>query len=114
MLTPGARGGLVLMFKVFSGVLQGCPLSGALFDVGIGPLLWCFSRTIVRPGLGKVFACADDIGAALTSLRALIPCAKLFNMFRIFWPHPQTKQVCHDFDLCFLFRAKHLRRENLA
>ena len=54
------QGGLVLMFKVFSGVLQGCPLSGALLNVGIDPLLWCFSRTIVRPGLGKVFACADD------------------------------------------------------
>ena len=79
------RGGLVMMFKVFSGVLQGCPLSGALFNVGIDPLLWCSSRTIVQliqPGLGKVFACADDIGAALRSLQALIPCAKLFNMFR--------------------------------
>ena len=77
-----SQGGLVLMFKVFSGVLQGCELSGALFNVGIDPLLWCFSRTIVQPGLGKVFACADDIGAALRSLHALIPCAKLFNMFR--------------------------------
>ena len=77
-----SQGGLVLLFKVFSGVLQGCPLSGALFNVGIGPLLSCFSRTAVQPGLGKVFACADDIGAALCSLNALIPCAKLFNMFR--------------------------------
>ena len=34
-----SQGGLVLMFKVFSGVLQGCPLSGALFNVGIDPLL---------------------------------------------------------------------------
>ena len=33
------QGGLVLMFKVFSGVLQGCPLSGALLNVGIDPLL---------------------------------------------------------------------------
>ena len=76
------QGGLVLMFKVFSGVLQGCPLSGALFNVGIDPLLWAFSRTIVQPGLGKVFACADDIGAALRSLHNLIPIAKMFNMFR--------------------------------
>ena len=37
-----SQGGLVLMFKVFSGVLQGCPSSGALFNVGIDPLLWCF------------------------------------------------------------------------
>ena len=77
-----SQGGLVLMLKVFSGVLQGCPLSGALFNVGVDPLLWRFSRTIVQPGLGKVFACADDVGAALRSLSALIPCAKLFNMFR--------------------------------
>ena len=76
------QGGLVLMCKVFSGVLQGCPLSGALFSVGMDPLLWCFSLTIVQPGLGKVFACADDIGPALRSPQALIPCAKLFNMFR--------------------------------
>ena len=63
-------------------MLQGCLWSGALCNVGIDPLLWCFSHTIVQPGLGKVFACADDVGAALCSLRALIPCAKLFNMFR--------------------------------
>ena len=75
-------GGLTLMFKVFSGVLQGCPLSGALFNVGIDPLLWSFSRTVVSPGFGKVFACADDLGAALRSLQSLIPIAKLFNMFR--------------------------------
>ena len=37
-----SQGGLVLMFKVFSGVLQGCPLSGTLFNVGIDPPLWCF------------------------------------------------------------------------
>ena len=76
------QGGLVLLFKVYSGVLQGCPLSGALFNVGIDPLLWCFSRTIVQPGLGKVFACADDIGAALNNLKGLIPCANLFNMYK--------------------------------
>lgn len=29
-----SQGGLVLMFKVFSGVLQGCPPSGALFQFG--------------------------------------------------------------------------------
>lgn len=75
-------GGFEFLFKVFSGVLQGCPLSGALFNVGIDPLLWCFSRTIVQPGFGKVFACADDIGAALKSLQHLIPCAKLFAMFK--------------------------------
>ena len=75
-----SQGGLVLMFKVFSGVLQGCPLSGALFNVGIDPLLWASSSSIVRPGLGKMFACADDLGAALCSLHALIPCAKLFNL----------------------------------
>ena len=75
-----SQGGLVLMFKVFSRVLQGCPLSGALFNVGIDLLLWGFSRTIVR--LGKVSACDDDIRAALCSLQALIPCARIFDMFR--------------------------------
>ena len=77
-----SQGGLVFLFKVFSGVLQGCPWSGALFNVGIDLLLWCFSSTIVQPGHGKVFACAEDIGAALNNLRGLIPCAKLLNMFR--------------------------------
>ena len=48
----------------------------------------------VQPGLGKVFACADDLGAALCSLHALIPCAKLFNMFRTkkIGPCSQTKK----------------------
>ena len=67
-----SQGGLVLMFKVFSGVLQGCPSSGALFNVGIDSLMLCFSCTIVQPGLGKVFDCADDLGVALCSLHALI------------------------------------------
>ena len=64
------QGGLVLMFKVFSGVLQGCPLSGALFNVGIDPPF----LDVGQPGLGKVLACAHDIGAALRSLQALIMC----------------------------------------
>ena len=34
------------------------------------------------PGLGRVFACADDIGAAISALHHLLPLARLFNLLR--------------------------------
>ncbi len=60
------RGGAMhWLFKVVSGVLQGCPLSGSLFLIVIDPLLDMFSKYIVELGHGHVHACADDVGARL-------------------------------------------------
>ena len=71
------------LFSVKCGVLQGCPLSGTLFVIAIDPLLTLFEHYIYNPGLGAVYACADDIGAALKDIRGLIICARLFEKFRL-------------------------------
>ena len=82
------------LFSVKCGVLQGCPLSGTLFVIAIDPLLTLFEHYIYNPGLGAVYACADDIGAALKDIRGLIICARLFEKFRLAWPHPETHEMC--------------------
>ena len=56
------------LFKVVSGVLQGCPLSVSLFVISIDPLLVFSKRKIEDMSLGTVRACADDIGASLRAL----------------------------------------------
>ena len=72
-------GGLIVwIFSVTCGVLQGCPFSGSLFVIAIDPLLHLFEKYIHSPGLGRIYACADDIGAAVTSVRALIIVFHLF------------------------------------
>ena len=63
--------GLIKLFNILAGVLQGCPLSGSLFVICIDPLLEFFRSHIEKPGLGKVRACADDIGATLNQHKQL-------------------------------------------
>ena len=70
------------LFTIKCGVLQGCPFSGTLFVLAIDPQLTFFEKHIHNPGLGKVYACADDIGAALKDLKSLLLCYKLFETFR--------------------------------
>ena len=70
------------LFSVFSGVLQGCPLSGALFNFAMDPLLHLFAKLVVNPGLGKVMACADDIGIALSQLQHLHICHNIFCAYQ--------------------------------
>ena len=67
-----SMGGLMSrIFTISCGVLQGCPFSGSLFVIAIDPLLYLFEKYIVSPGMGHIYACADDIGASLASLRGL-------------------------------------------
>jgi len=75
-------GSLRYLYTVSAGVLQGCPLSAALFNFALDPLLWLFSQVIVSPGLGHVLACADDLAATLRSLVHLIKVAKCFEIFQ--------------------------------
>ena len=65
-------GAFEFLFQVLNGVLQGCPLSGSMFVLAIDPLLFQFSKYIHAPKLGRVCACADDVGAALRELNSLL------------------------------------------
>ena len=69
------RGEVHFLFVVVNAVLQSCPLSSVLFNFVIDPLwilLWIFSSMVLKPNIGKVFACADDIAAILFQLRYLM------------------------------------------
>lgn len=59
------------LFRITSGVLQGCPLSGALFVVCLNPFLEGMERAMAANRAGVVRACADDIGAALRCVSSL-------------------------------------------
>ena len=62
----GKVGGILRwLFSVKCGILQGCPFSGTLFVIAIDPLLIMFEHYIHKPRLGAIYACADDIGAAI-------------------------------------------------
>ena len=76
-------GTMLWLFCVISGVLQGCPLSGSLFVIVIDPLLFLFKKHIEDRGLGKVRACADDIGASVAKLASLGIFQQAFARFRV-------------------------------
>ena len=71
-------GALIPLFLILSGVLQGCPLSGFLFAVGVDPFLWWMYKVIELAGLGKIRVCADDIGIALKNISALLVLYPIF------------------------------------
>ena len=73
-------GAFTPLFFIFSGVLQGCPLSGFLFAMGIDPFLTWVYIVLELPGLATIRACADDLGASLRRLSALLI---LFPVFRV-------------------------------
>ena len=62
-------GTLKWIFNVKRGILQGCPFCGTLVVIAIDPLLTLFEHYVHKPGLGAIYACADDIGAAIKGLR---------------------------------------------
>ena len=84
MNTPS---GIVFMFLILSGVLQGCPLSGSLFVIAIDPSLHMFKTMLKDSSVAWVRACADDIGTSLTQFRHLPVVKILFDDFTFsFWP----------------------------
>jgi len=57
--------GLILLFHILSGVLQGCPLSGSLFMICIEHFIRRLYALIDAKSLGCTRVCADDIGIVL-------------------------------------------------
>ena len=77
-----------------SGVLQGCPASAFLFTIALDPSLHSFENALcqrapphassntLRSKSGIMRACADDLGAALRSLRLLTLLEPIFETAR--------------------------------
>ena len=63
-----------------SGVLQGCPGSAFIFNMILDLFLHAFWQVITKHGRGMVRACADDIGAALTSYKYLMHLFPIFDI----------------------------------
>ena len=60
-----------IIIRYLSGVLQGCPASGWLFNSAIDPFLHAFSSALKPNGIGMVRACADDLSFALSRMKHL-------------------------------------------
>jgi hypothetical protein len=75
-------GGMHFLFCIWSGVLQGCPLSATLFLMCIDPFLNNFEFELKPNKGGIVCACADDIGAALSNYTFLKSLFRIFQTAR--------------------------------
>ena len=82
-LFPSPEGALEFLFWIFSGVVQGCPLSGSLFALAMDPFLCLFDNIFFSRDKGVVRACADDIGAAFKSINELHNCKGIFTLAKI-------------------------------
>ena len=66
-----------------AGVLQGCPFSGSIFAIALDPILAFMEKRLRRGSLGIVRACADDIGAALSSIKGFSVLQPIFQLARV-------------------------------
>jgi len=81
-------GCFIFLFWIFSGVLQGCNVSAFLFDCVLDPFLEAFNEVITQnkntntnpAHIGVIRACADDIGAALLSIKGLKYMEPIFDL----------------------------------
>jgi len=73
-----------ILFIVRAGVLQGCPLSGSIFALCTHPFYSYFKAEIDDKGLGMTRCCADDVGAVILKLIALVRYAVGFIAMRDF------------------------------
>ena len=74
--------GLRFLFWILSGVIQGCPFSGMLFVFALGPFLHAIEVLMDSPGISTTRACADGIGAAISSLQHMRVFHSLFKVLR--------------------------------
>ena len=79
----GSESGLVFLFSILSGVLQGCPLSGSLFAIVIDLLLHFFKKHVEDSALASCRACEDDIGMALKHMSSIPSNCKWFEEYSI-------------------------------
>ena len=68
------------VLDMFSGILQGCPLSGCLLVIAINPLLIALEGISSDKKQTVVKAWADDIGIVLQQLRPVPRVAELFAL----------------------------------
>eukprot|EP00959_Pyramimonas_sp_CCMP1952_P396980 8317840-Pyramimonas_sp.AAC.1 len=68
-----------MLRNITSGIIQGCPASGALFAVSIAPSLQRLRAVIDRPDRGTTRACADDVGMALRLSVHLLRASRVFE-----------------------------------
>jgi len=61
----------IVIIRFLSGVLQGCPASGWLFNNALDPFLVLFSRVLENGRKGIFRACADDLSFSLSRLKHL-------------------------------------------
>jgi hypothetical protein len=71
-------------YYILSGVIQGCPLSGMLFAMAVDPFLRKMLVETETPLAAVVRACADDVGAALSGIEALVILKPTFDDARRF------------------------------
>ena len=75
-----AQGRREFLCVIKSGVLQGCPLSGSLFAIAIDPFLRLIDAALDHGRSGIVRACADDIGAVVSSSSYLQLIKPIFDL----------------------------------
>ncbi|CAK0902434.1 unnamed protein product, partial [Prorocentrum cordatum] len=76
----GSLGGAtVWLFTIWSGIIQGCPASGALFAARLNPFLLDFERSFVGMSRGVILACAGDIGGVIMRLKYLTVLFRIFS-----------------------------------
>ena len=73
---------LQILFAIWSGVIQGCPLSGLAFAVSFDPVGHSMGK-IDKIGSSLTRFCADDVGAALSSPEVLRQFHTVFRVFAI-------------------------------
>ena len=69
--------GLVELYAILSGILQGCPGSGHIFTWCLDPFLFCLEATIGQRGI--VRACADDVSLAMRCIRDLVKVEEIYR-----------------------------------
>ena len=77
------EGSIFIIIQFLSGVLQGCPASGWLFDSAIDPFLACFHNKLEEGRKGIVRACADDLSFALSRMKHLTILFPIYLMAQI-------------------------------